>query len=192
MKVEEEEFAEQNNKRGNQKEEGEKAEDEGQDSEFVDEEESEQGPGTIKKLREKLQKTVEEKQEYLDGWQRARAEFANYKRQELGINADREDRSKAEFVENLLPALDVFEMALKHLPAQAGAPGSKELELVHKQLIDSLRRMGVEQFGKVGEAFDHYKHEALAQKGSGDSIESLERSGYSIGDKIVRPAQVII
>lgn len=155
------------------------------DSEFVDEEEERAGPGAIKAVREKLQKAVAEKQEYLDGWQRARAEFANYKRQETGINADRDERIKAEFIENLLPVLDTFEMALKHTP-------TPELEIVHKQFLGSLKHIGVEQFGKVGEAFDPHRHEALAQKGDGETVESLERSGYSVGDKIIRPAQVII
>ena len=52
------------------------------DEEFVPEEEAEEGPAAVKKLREKLKKTVGEKQEYLEGWQRARADFANFKREE--------------------------------------------------------------------------------------------------------------
>ena len=158
---------------------------EGEESEFVSEEEAEQGPAAIKSLREKLKKAVAEKQEYMKGWQRARADFANYKREEANINADREERMKGSFIEDLLPALDTFEMALKHAP-------STELELVHQQLTQSLQKLGVERFGKVGEAFDPYRHEALAQKGDGETVESLERSGYSIGNKIIRAAQVII
>ena len=155
------------------------------DEEFVSEEETEEGPALIKKLREKLKKAVEEKQEYLEGWQRARADLVNYKREEAQAHGEKEERMLAGFVESLLPALDSFELALRHTPG-------KELQLVHKQLLDSLHKIGVEQFGKAGEEYDPHKHEALVQKGEGTTIESVERSGYAIGDKIIRPAQVII
>ena len=151
----------------------------------IEEEDEGEGPMTIQKLREKLKKTVEEKQEYLEGWQRTRADFANYKREEAGIHSSREEQIKAEFVETLLPALDAFEMALKH-------SSTPELEIVHKQLLDSLKKMDVEQFGAAGEVFDHNKHEALAQNGEGEKVVELMRSGYSVGKKIIRPAQVII
>jgi molecular chaperone GrpE len=157
----------------------------GTEDEFVPEEEAEDGPGLVKKLRERLKKAVEEKQEYLEGWQRSRADFANYKREEAGMHTGREAATLAKLIETLLPALDSFEMALRHDP-------SKELQLVYKQLLGSLTKLGVEQFGQAGEEFDPRKHEALAQKGGEHRITSVERSGYSIGDTIIRPAQVII
>ena len=61
------------------------------EEEFIPEDEQEEGPGALKKLREKLKKAVEEKQEYLEGWQRSRADFANYKREEASIHGDREE-----------------------------------------------------------------------------------------------------
>lgn len=154
------------------------------EEEFIQEEED-QSPAAIKKLREKLATAIKEKQEYLDGWQRARADFANFKKEEASLLADKEERIKAEFVEALLPTLDSFEMALKHNP-------SDELTLVEKQLIGSLQKMGVERFGQAGEQYDHYKHEALAQQGDGETVKSVERSGYKVGERIIRPAQVII
>ena len=161
----------------------------GTEEEFVSEEETE-GPALVKRLREKLKKAVEEKQEYLEGWQRARADFANYKREEAATHGDKEARTKSEFVEMLLPALDSFEMAFKHEP-------SKDLELVHKQLLDGLKKLGVEWFGAAGEAFDPRRHEALRQVATESPeedhlVESVERSGYSIGNTIIRPAHVTI
>ena len=155
------------------------------DEEFVSEEEAEEGPALVKRLREKLKKAVEEKQEYLEGWQRARADFANFKREEAGMHADKEARIVAEFVEGLLPALDALELSLKHEQTPA-------LTMIEKQFLDSLRRLGVERFGTVGDDFDPHKHEALAKRGEDHKVESVERSGYSIGNKIIRPAQVII
>ncbi len=132
-----------------------------------------------------MAETVKEKQENLDGWQRARADLANFKRQEATLNHDREERMKANLVEELLPALDTLELSVKH----EDTPTNRMLE---KQFLDSLARFGVKKFGAVGEAFDPHKHEALAEKGSNQIIESVERSGYSIDEKIIRPAQVIL
>ena len=156
-----------------------------------DEASAKSGEETLKKLREKLKKAVEEKQEYLEGWQRARADFANYKREEAAAHGDKTLRIKGEFLENLLPTLDSFEMALRH------APDNKELELVHKQLIAAIARHGVKRFGAAGGEFDPHRHEALRQIDTDNPdedhmIESVERSGYSMGEKIIRPAQVII
>jgi molecular chaperone GrpE len=159
------------------------------DEEFIPEDEAEEGPGLVKKLREKLKKAVEEKQEYLEGWQRARADFANYKKEEASMHADREDRTKTQLIEELLPALDTFELALKH--------GNKELEMVERQLIDGLKRLGVERFGAPGETFDPYKFEALMEVPTDEeerdhTVESVHRAGYSAGSRIIRPAQVAV
>jgi molecular chaperone GrpE len=156
----------------------------GSDEEFIQEDED-QSPAAVTKLREKLATAIKEKQEYLDGWQRARADFANFKKEEALMLAQKEERIKAEFVEALLPSLDSFEMALKHNP-------SDELKVVEKQLLGSLQKMGVERFGEEGEPYDHYKHEALTQQGDGETVKSIQRSGYKIGETIIRPAQVII
>jgi molecular chaperone GrpE len=161
-----------------------------QDEEFVPEEESEEGPQALKRLREKLKKAVEEKQEYLEGWQRSRADFVNYKKEEERERASSETRAKVGMVEKLLPLLDSMEMAFKQ--AQ-----SKELNLLHKQLLDALRGVGAEPFGLPGERFDPHKHEALREVPAPSSkedgtIESVHRSGYSIGEKVVRPAQVSV
>jgi len=153
--------------------------------EFVDEDEAESTPGALKKLRERLNQAVKEKQEYLDGWQRSRADFANFKREEALMQADKEARIVNDLIEALIPALDTLELMVRH----ENNPTSKMLE---KQFLDSLSKIGVQRFGAAGETFDPYKHEALAQKGDNHIIESVERSGYSIGDKIIRPAQVIL
>lgn len=155
------------------------------DEEFVSEEEAEGGPAALKKLRERLNKAVEEKQEYLEGWQRARADFANYKREEATMHGDRQERAKAQLIEELLPALDTLELSLKH-------HDDTNLRMIEKQFLDSLSRLGVERFGKVGEEFNPALHEALAKQTDDHKVISVERSGYKIGNQIIRPAQVII
>jgi molecular chaperone GrpE len=155
------------------------------EEEFIPEEEADVGPAALKSLRDKLKKAVAEKQEYLEGWQRSRADFANFKREEASLHADKAERIKADFIESLLPALDTLELSLKH-------DDSKTLQMIEKQFLDALKQVGVERFGTVGEAFDPNIHEALAQKGADHTVVSVERSGYKTGNKIIRPAQVII
>lgn len=155
------------------------------EEEFIPEDEAEEGPGALKKLREKLKRAVEEKQEYLEGWQRARADFANYKREEATIHGDKEERIKAGFIEEFLPALDTLELSLKH-------HDDSTLKMIEKQFLDSLKRLGIERFGQVGEEFDPARHEALAKQSEEHTIISVERSGYKSGNTIIRPAQVII
>lgn len=156
------------------------------DEEFVSEEEAEGGPTALKKLREKLNKAVEEKQEYLEGWQRARADFANYKAQEASLLIGKEGSLRAELIEALIPALDTLELSLKH------HPDDKNLQMIEKQFLNSLQQVGVERFGTKGEEFNPHEHEALAMNGDDHIVQSVERSGYKIGNQIIRPAQVII
>lgn len=153
--------------------------------EIVDEDEANATPGALKKLRERLDQAVKEKQEYLDGWQRSRADFANFKREEALLQSDKETRVKADLIETLLPALDTLELMVKH-------DSSANNKMLEKQFVDSLARLGITRFGAAGETFDPYRHEAIAQSGEGQTVTSVERSGYSAGERIIRPAQVII
>lgn len=159
------------------------------EEEFVPEDEEELGPAAIKKLREKLSLAVKEKQEYLEGWQRARADFANYKKEEATLHTDREERMRADILSAFLPTLDILEMALKHEPSQ-------EMILIHKQIQETLKGLGVEAIGAVGEEFSPHTHEALAQVADDTkeehTIATVMRLGYKIGDRILRPAQVTI
>ena len=164
------------------------------DEEFVSEEESEAGPAAIKSLREKLKKAVEEKQEYLEGWQRSRADFANFKREEALIHGDREARITADMIEALIPSLDTLELAVRHSVSDKEKSG---LEMIYKQFLGSLKNMGVERYGASGETFNPHKYEALREVETTDktqdhTVESVERSGYAVGEKIVRPAQVSV
>ena len=154
------------------------------DEEFVSEEEVE-GPALVKKLRERLKKAVEEKQEYLEGWQRSRAEFANYKKGEAAHAEANESRFKARLLEELLPVLDTLELALKH-------HNDPTLNMLEKQFLASLKNLDIERFGAPGEEFDPTMHEALAKHGEDHVVQSVERSGYKLGDTIIRPAQVIL
>lgn len=168
------------------------------EEEFVPEEETEEGPAVLKKLREKLKKAVEEKQEYLEGWQRSRADFANYKREETALHQQKEDRLRAEMAEAIIPALDSFEMAFHSKWYESAAPEWKGgVMSIYRELVRSLERFGIKLFTPLGEPFDPQKHEAVRQvtvdtEEEDHVVISVERSGYAAGDHIIRPAQVTI
>lgn len=155
------------------------------EEEFVSEDEAEAGPAALKSLREKLKKAVAEKQEYLEGWQRCRADLVNYKKETAAGHSESQERIKANVLEELLPALDVLELSVRH-------DNNPALKMLEQQFLSALKKIGVERFGAVGEDFDPRKHEALAKRGEDHKVESVERSGYSTGETIIRPAQVII
>ena len=64
--------------------------------------------------------------------------------------------------------------------------------MLQKQFVEGLKKVGIERFGQQGEEFDPRKHEALEKRGEEHIIKSVERSGYSAGETIIRPAQVIL
>ena len=160
------------------------------DEEFVPEEEAENPMGAIKKLRERLRAAEVESKTNLEGWQRTKADFVNLKRDEETRRVHTQERLKASVAEDMIPVLDSFEMSAKH-------SDNKELQVLHKQLLASIKQMGIERFGAVGETFDPHKHEALREvevdtPEAEHTVVSVERSGYSIGNHIIRPAQVSV
>jgi molecular chaperone GrpE len=151
----------------------------------------------IKKLREQLTEAKQKRDEYLAGWQRAKADAVNDRRDALRVAERAIERAKDDFVENLLPALDSFDMATS---SDAWDTVSDEWKTgmghVQNQLIGVLEKNGIRRFGKSGERFDPSHYEAIqeVEDGSGESHTVLKvlRHGYAEGDRVIRPAQVIV
>ena len=151
----------------------------------------------IQKLKDELKKAKAERQEYLDGWQRCKADSINTRR-ELLASAERHGiRAKEILVEELIPVLDGFDLAAGSTAWESVDAGWRSgIDQIRNQLLDVLARHGVERFGKVGEKFDHTLHEAVqeVEDGSGNphTIVRILRYGYRTKDKVLRPAQVVI
>ncbi len=151
----------------------------------------------LKKVRDELAAAKKERQDYLDGWQRAKADAIN-QRKEAQQNAERAAGRKLEgFIEDLLPALDSFDMASQSESWATIDDGWRSgMEQVKNQLLDALKRHGVERFGKVGEPYDPYIHDVVQEMddvaGEPGSIVRILRYGYKTPERIIRPAQVII
>jgi len=130
--------------------------------------------------------------ENLDGWQRAVAEFQNYKKR---VERDREtDQTlmKADFIRKFLPILDDLERALQTRPAEdAWFSG---IEMIERKLRSILEAEGVKPMDAQGAIFDPNFHEAISQEPV-DGVESgrvvaVVQNGYMLGERVIRPAQV--
>jgi len=171
------------------------------DSEDIDfEPEDEMGTaGALKakmqKLRDELEGVKKERQEYLDGWQRAKADLINAKKEAGDALQRAMGTGKEIFVEELIPALDSFDMAMQGDAWQkVDAAWRSGVESIRSQILASLSAQGIEIFGKEGEPFDPNLHEAIQEVDGGEShvVAKVLRSGYRSKSRILRPAQVAI
>jgi molecular chaperone GrpE len=135
--------------------------------------------------------------EYLDGWQRAKAEFTNYrKRQERERELARFE-TVGRVAKRYLPIVDDVERALSERPKEGeGATWYEGIELIYRKLMNILEAEGVTLIEAEGEIFDPNLHEAVLQTESnehesGEVIEVLQ-TGYKMGDRVLRPATVRI
>jgi len=143
----------------------------------------------LKKLREKMKKCVSEKQEYLDGWQRAKADFINYKKDEGQRKSQIINFAKEDFIQDVLPVLDSFNLA------KDGGSWNDGLEQIWKQFLGVLKKEGVKEINPEGEDFDPNLHEAIElvevnKEGMDNVITEVAQMGYKLNDKLIRPAKV--
>ncbi|MBI2798513.1 nucleotide exchange factor GrpE [Candidatus Saccharibacteria bacterium] len=127
--------------------------------------------------------------------QRLQAEFENYKKREAAQKAELMNGAKEAVLAELLPALDNFDRAATHLPAELeNNAWAKGMQYVGQQLIDLLDSMGVHKFApQTGEQFNAARHDALdhiKSKKPADTIVEVVTPGYEINQKVVRAATV--
>jgi molecular chaperone GrpE len=133
--------------------------------------------------------------EYLDGWQRSRADFANYKKRIEREQAEIYQRTAGSILKRHLEIIDDLERALRNRPGEGdGASWSEGIDLVYRKLTNILESEGVKAMQTEGQMFDPNFHEAISSEDSpnhknGEIIEAVQR-GYLLGDKVLRPALV--
>jgi len=146
-------------------------------------------------LQHELDQAKAQAQEYLEGWQRARAEFANYKKRVTRDHEESRMRIAAETLTKYLGVMDDLERALKERPEDGEAEAWAEgIELIYKKMYGVLDMEGVEIIEADGEHFDPTLHEAISHDESEDHEEGevieVVQPGYRMGDRILRPAMV--
>lgn len=162
-------------------------------AEYIEENED----NAIKKLREKLKKCIKEKYEYLDGWQRAKADFINARKKDEKTRKEFIVFAKEELIFDLLMTIDNFDMVYADRKAWESVDKTWRIgiEHIHSQLLKTLEKQGLKQFNPEGEMFDHARHDsvesAITDKKENDQkiIEVLQK-GYELNGKIIRPAKV--
>ena len=171
------------------------------DSEIDFESEDELGTiGAVKakmqKLRDELAEVKKERTEYLDGWQRAKADLVNTKRESAHVSQRSSTMAREAFISELIPAIDSFDMAMAGDGWQKVDPAWRSgVESIRSQITAVLQSHGVETFGAVGEIFDPTQHESIQEidaKGEPGTIAKVLRSGYRTGERVLRPAHVAV
>lgn len=153
----------------------------------------------LKQCKEKLALCQKERSEYLDGWQRSKADYLNSKRR---LEAEREqetERNAAHFIEKLLPLCDSFDLALHDI--EKGDEVKNEwragMEQIHNQLLGILKSYRLEVLEPKGAPFDPHFHEAVSEAPVTDQAQhhiilDVLQKGYRVGGRLIRPAKVVV
>lgn len=146
-------------------------------------------------LKNELEKATKEATTNLDGWQRERAEFVNYKKRIEREQAQLRQTITGDVIKKYLVVLDDLDLALKNRPACGeGSVWAEGIELIVRKLQNVIESEGIERINQNKVQFDPNFHEAISNEectefASGEVIEVV-RQGYKLGDRILRPAMV--
>jgi molecular chaperone GrpE len=137
----------------------------------------------------------QQRDDYYDRLLRKTAEFDNYRKRIERERIQLSEAAAADLLEELLPLVDDMDRALKaDAGTEASGPIRRGVELIHKQLIETLRKRGVKPIDSLGADFDPHFHMAVSHEPAegrreGEVIEEFRR-GYMLGERLLRPAMV--
>ncbi|HYE23148.1 MAG TPA: nucleotide exchange factor GrpE [Candidatus Paceibacterota bacterium] len=145
--------------------------------------------GKLHKVKKELEQAKKEKQEYLDGWQRAKADYVNAAKRFEEDRLQATNFGKLAVFKSFITPMDSLERA-----KQAGEI-PEAFQAIAKQLEDAAKVHGLQQFGEVGEKFDPMLHEALGQEPAksqeeDDTVTQVFEKGWKVGEAVIRPAKV--
>lgn len=149
----------------------------------------------LAKLKEELETVRKERAEYLDGWQRCKADSINARKDALEALEATKLRSQESILESILPVLDSFDMAMRGDAWKTVDPAWRSgVEGIRSQLESVLQEYSVESFGNIGDAFDPLLHEPIQEEqgGNAHTIARVFRRGYKSKTRVIRPAQVAV
>jgi len=145
-------------------------------------------------VEEKLAALEAERDEHLNDLKRVAAEFENYRKRAARDQESLVARAHERLVKELLPVLDDLERALAAAEEHEEAKLEEGVRLVQRELAAALQREGLAEIDTDGQ-FDPHVHEALLSQPSdaeeGSVIEVVQK-GYTLGDRVVRPARVVV
>jgi molecular chaperone GrpE len=148
---------------------------------------------TTEEPNKELEELKQKKEEYFAGWQREKADFLNYKKQEFERLKGTLCIAKESVFEDIIPVLDNFRLAEKAISEEDKNNKSViGLLMIKKQLESALKALGLEETESIGHKFDPSLHEAVEEIEGGEEgviVEEIEK-GYSYNGKILRPSKV--
>jgi len=157
--------------------------------------EQEQQDPEVAELKKQLEEALAQVEEYKDGWQRSRAEFANYKKRIERERSQIYQNAAGEIIKRFLDIADDLQRALDNRPQEGeGAVWADGIELIYRKLLTIIENEGITPMETEGQTFDPNLHEAISLEDSpdhesGEIIEVLKK-GYMLGDRVLRPATV--
>lgn len=153
----------------------------------------------VKKLREEAKVLQKEKEEYLTGWQRAKADYVNLQKELDLARINISILTKEKMVNKLLPALDSFEMAFSNKEhwEKIDKDWQDGITSIYQQLLSGLEKSGIEKIDQVEIPFDPNIHQSISIVSTDDekkdhTVERVLQVGYKIGERVIRPAKVTI
>jgi molecular chaperone GrpE len=149
----------------------------------------------LENLKNELAECQTKSAEYLDGWQRARADFANYKKRVEREQTQTYQNAAASIFKRFLDIQDDLDRALKNRPKDAdGAGWAEGIELIYRKFYSILESEGVSVMETENQYFDPNLHEAISMEENKDyesgQIIEVVKNGYMIGDRVLRVATV--
>ncbi len=152
-------------------------------------------PDPVSQLQSQLDAANAKAAEYLDGWQRARADFANYKKRVEREQVDAYQNAAVAVLTRMLPVLDDLDLTLKNAPtAGEAAQWATGVALVRRKFVALLENENIKPIEAEGRPFDPNFHEAVVHEESTDHtaghVVEVLRQGYKLGDRVLRPALV--
>jgi molecular chaperone GrpE len=152
---------------------------------------------TLKKFRADLKQCKAEKEEYLTGWQKERAEFVNYRKQEDDRKAIFSEAMRERILTRFLSVIDSFNMAFANKEAWEKVDDNwrKGVEYIYTQMNGIFEEYGVKAIGEVGETFDPNIHQSIDvvetdKKEIEHTVATVIQKGYKLGERVMRPARV--
>jgi len=147
----------------------------------------------LKKLKEELEKCQKEKEDYLNGWKRERADFLNYQKQQKEIMEKISEKAIEDLIKELLEVLDSLELGIKSIKEKEVFQG---MNLVKEKFLKVFEKYGVKEIEVLGKKFDPFSCEVVEEVESDQNpgtVVSIIRKGYQLKNSIIlRPAQVKI
>jgi molecular chaperone GrpE len=152
---------------------------------------------TLKKFRADLKQAKAEKEEYLTGWQKERADFINYRKQEEDRKAIFSEAMRERILTRFLTVSDSFNIAFANKESWEKVDDNwrKGVEYIYSQMNAIFEEYGVKAIGEEGEAFDPNIHQSIDvvetdKKELEHKVATVIQKGYKLGERVIRPARV--